>query len=105
MRLSVSSIEFEGSSPSFIRGYNTTLDFKFNLTNHESVLRIDQAHPGETNFDLAASVGRPGSRRKRDVSIDSTSELRQELIVSDAQLSQRLPAGETVTITGQVRSS
>ena len=102
MSLSVSGIEFEGNSSFFIRGYNTTLDFKFNVTNHESILRIDPALPGTTNFDLGAMAARPSSRRRRDVSIESSSQLRQELVVSDVQLSQRVLAGETVTITGQV---
>ena len=102
MSLSVSAIEFEGNSTFFIRGYNTTLDFKFNITNDESILRIDPALPGTTNFELGALAARPGSRRKRDVSIDSTSQLRQQVVVSDVQLSQLLLAGETATTTGQV---
>ena len=88
MSLSVSAIEFEGNSTFFIRGYHTTLDFKFNVTNDESILRIDPSLPGTTNFELGALVARPGSRRKRDVSIDSTSQLRQQVVVSDVQLSQ-----------------
>ena len=103
MALSVSAIEFLNNASDLIRGYNITLDFQVNVTNEETRLRIDPALPGTTNFNLQGVSARPGSRRRRDVSMDPASQVTQQIVVSHDQLSGRVNYSDTVTLTGQVQ--
>ena len=92
-----------------IRGYDTWVDFNLTVTNTERYLRIDEALPGTVNFNVSVVTARPatqsGSRKRRAVSADPSTETEQRVDVTRDQLMQLLDYGAEITLTGQVSST
>ena len=91
-----------------IRGYDTWVDFNLTVTNTERYLRIDEALPGTVNFNVSvvtAHPAQPGSRKRRAVSADPSTETEQRVDVTRDQLMQLLDYGAEITLTGQVSST
>ena len=104
MQLSVSTIHFP-TGAAFIRGYNTTLDFNFTLTNLETNLAVDAGVNNTANYDVTVVMAQPASsRRRRDVSADPDTVVTQSVQFPDDQLAQRLDYGSEITVTGEVRT-
>ena len=106
MQLSVSTIQFP-DDVDFIRGYNTTIEFNFTLTNLETNLAVDAGVNNTANYDvtvLTAHPAQPASRRRRDVSADLDTIVTQSSQFPDDQLAQRLDYGSEITVTGEVRT-
>ena len=104
MRLNVSRLQLPDDAV-FIRGYNTTFNFSFELINTESALNIDAALPGSLNYDVTVTTASPAAaRRRRDVSADPTTSVTQSVEISDDQLAQNLGRGSQINITGEVCS-
>ena len=104
MQLSVSTIQFP-DDVDFIRGYNTTIEFNFTLTNLETNLAVDAGVNNTANYDvtvLTAYPAQPASRRRRDVSADLDTIVTQSSQFPDDQLAQRLDYGSEITVTGEV---
>ena len=102
MQLSVSSLQFP-SDAAFIRGYNTTIDFNFTLTNLETNLAVDAGVNNTANYDVTVVTAQPASRRRRDVvSADLDTVVTQSAQFADDQLAQRLDYGSEITVTGEV---
>ena len=102
MQLSVSSLGFP-SDAAFIRGYNTTIDFNFTLTNLETNLAVDAGVNNTANYDVTVVTAQPASRRRRDVvSADLDTVVTQSAQFADDQLAQRLDYGSEITATGEV---
>ena len=102
MQLSVSSLGFP-SDAAFIRGYNTTIDFNFTLTNLETNLAVDAGVNNTANYDVTVVTAQPASRRRRDVvSADLDTIITQSAQFADDQLAQRLDYGSEITVTGEV---
>ena len=108
MQLSVSTIQFPDDT-AFIRGYNTTIDFNFTLTNLETNLAVDAGVNNTARYDVtvftAHPVAQPASRRRRRdvVSADLDTAVTQSTQFADDQLAQRLDYGSAITVTGEVR--
>ena len=106
MQLSVTTIQFP-DGVDFIRGYNTTIEFNFTLTNLETNLAVDAGVNNTANYDvtvLTAHPAQPASRRRRDVSADLDTIVTQSSQFPDDQLAQRLDYGSEITVTGEVRT-
>ena len=104
MQLSVSSPGFP-SDAVFIRGYNTTIDFNFTLTNLETNLAVDAGVNNTANYDVTVVMAQPASsRRRRDVSADLDTAVTQSGQFADDQLAQRLDYGAAITVIGEVRT-
>ena len=102
MQLSVTSLRFP-SDAAFIRGYNTTIDFNFTLTNLETNLAVDAGVNNTANYDVTVVTAQPASRRRRDVvSADLDTIITQSAQFADDQLAQRLDYGSEITVTGEV---
>ena len=102
MRLNVSRLQLPDDAV-FIRGYNTTFNFSFELTNTENALNIDAALPGSLNYDVTVMTASPAAaRRRRDVSADPTTSVTQRVEISDDQLAQNLGRESQINITGEV---
>ena len=101
MQLSVSTIHFP-TGAAFIRGYNTTLDFNFTLTNLETNLAVDAGVNNTARYDVTLTTAQPASRRRRDVSADPDTVVTQSVQFPDDQLAQRLDYGSEITVTGEV---
>ena len=101
MQVRVSEIQFPADAM-FIRGYDTTIDFNFTLTNLESTLRIDAALAGSINYDVTVTTAHPTARKRRDVSADPATVATQTVTISNDQLMQGLNYSSSVVITGQV---
>ena len=106
MQLSVSSLQFP-SDAAFIRGYNTTIDFNFTLTNLETNLAVDAGVNNTARYDVTVVTAQPAqpasSRRRRDVvSADLDTAVTQSAQFLDDQLAQRLDYGSEITVTGEV---
>ena len=105
MQLSVSSLQFP-SDAAFIRGYNTTIDLNFTLTNLETNLAVDAGVNNTARYDVTVVMAQPASsRRRRDVvSADLTPAVTLSTQFADDQLAQRLDYGSEITVTGEVRA-
>ena len=103
MQLSVSSLGFP-SDAAFIRGYNTTIDFNFTLTNLETNLAVDAGVNNTANYDVTLVMAQPASsRRRRDVvSADLDTAVTLLAQFADDQLAQRLDYGSAITVAGEV---
>ena len=101
MQLSVSSLQFP-SDAAFIRGYNTTIDLNFTLTNLETNLAVDAGVNNTARYDVTVVTAQPASRRRRDVSADPDTVVTQSVQFPDDQLAQRLDYGSEITVTGEV---
>ena len=105
--LNVSIITLTGTGD-IVRGYNTTWDVSFDVTNQETTGAIQQANITDTNFDvsvyLAASDYSSTTANSDGTSVvaGETHSYRQTADISTAQLQQALAAGDTMTVTGQV---
>ena len=103
MQLSVSAIQF-ASDAAFIRGYSTTIDFNFTLTNFETNLAVDAGVNNTANYDVTVVSAQPASRRRRDVSADLDTIVTQSVQFADGVLAQRLDYGSEILVTGEVRT-
>ena len=104
MQLRISSLRFP-SDATFIRGYNTTVDFNFTLTNLETNLAVDAGVNNTARYDVtvvSAQPVQPASRRRRDVSADLDTAVTLLAQFADDQLAQRLDYGAAITVTGEV---
>ena len=107
MQLRISSLRFP-SDATFIRGYNTTVDFNFTLTNLETNLAVDAGVNNTARYDVTvvtAQPAQPASRRRRDViSADLGTVVTQSVQFAGDQLAQRLDYGSEITVTGEVNT-
>ena len=102
MQLSVTTIQFP-DGVDFIRGYNTTIEFNFTLTNLETNLAVDAGVNNTARYDVTVTMAQPASRRRRDVvSADLDTAVTLLAQFADDQLAQRLDYGAAITVTGEV---